>query len=237
MKLPLLNNAEIKRLERNLNYEFQNKALLHNALTHRSVSHKNNERLEFLGDSILNFVIGSELFYLFNNAKEGELTRMRANLVREPTLAEIAQELKLGDYLFLGVGELKSGGHQRASILADALEAIIGAIFLDADLAMVRSCIIRWYQDRLSPNLSIKVEKDAKTKLQEYLQGLKIPIPTYQIVKMTGEPHNQEFTVECQVSLLKEPIIGSSNSRRKAEQVAADKALRILLNDKPNTTR
>jgi len=217
-----------QKLFRNLNYSFADIELLRAAVTHRSSGEANNERLEFLGDSILNFVIASELYKRFPKAHEGDLTRMRAILVRKETLAEIARELEIGEYLSLGAGEKKSGGHQRESILADALEAIIGAIYLDANMEICRTHILEWYETRLNLLLLEGSQKDAKTKLQEYLQARHFPLPEYQVVEILGDSHNPIFQVRCSVSLLESPFIGVANTRRKAEQNAAETALKAL---------
>ncbi|MCL1123102.1 ribonuclease III [Shewanella surugensis] len=217
----------IPRLCRILGYEFTDLTLLDQALTHRSAASKHNERLEFLGDSILSIVISDALYHQFPKAKEGDLSRMRATLVCGKMLAEIALEFKLGDYLKLGPGELKSGGFRRESILADAVEAIIGAVYLDRGIEPCRQLVLNWYQSRLK---SIKPvdQKDPKTLLQEHLQGFKKPLPVYTVVKTVGEAHNQTFTVECMVKGLNEPIVGVASSRRKAEQIAAAQVLELI---------
>ncbi|AZQ09561.1 Ribonuclease 3 [Shewanella khirikhana] len=218
----------LPRLCRTLGYEFSDVKLLEQALTHRSASNQHNERLEFLGDSILSIVISDALFHQFPKATEGDLSRMRATLVRGDTLAIIAKEFKLGDYLNLGPGELKSGGFRRESILADAVEAIIGAIYLDADLETCRALLLNWYQQRLAEIKPGVGQKDAKTLLQEYLQGVKKPLPEYQVTLVEGEAHDQTFTVECRVIDIAEPVVGVGSSRRKAEQMAAAQVLELL---------
>jgi len=218
-------NASLQRLEKKIGYHFKDENYLKLALTHRSANGTHNERLEFLGDSILSFVIADELYHRFPKVDEGDMSRMRATLVRGHTLAELGREFQLGDYLYLGPGELKSGGFRRDSILADAVEAIIGAIYLDSDTEIIRGIILSWYQTRLDsiePGVS---QKDPKTRLQEYLQGRRKPLPTYTVTKIKGEAHNQEFTIECIVAGLDTPVIGKGSSRRKAEQSAADIAL------------
>ncbi|MCP3697373.1 MAG: ribonuclease III [Aliivibrio sp.] len=218
-------NASLQRLEKKIGYQFKDENYLKLALTHRSANGTHNERLEFLGDSILSFVIADELYHRFPKVDEGDMSRMRATLVRGHTLAELGREFQLGDYLYLGPGELKSGGFRRDSILADAVEAIIGAIYLDSDTETIRGIILSWYQTRLDsiePGVS---QKDPKTRLQEYLQGRRKPLPTYTVTKIKGEAHNQEFTIECIVAGLDTPVIGKGSSRRKAEQSAADIAL------------
>ena len=218
----------LARLSRILGYTFNNQALFTQALTHRSAANKHNERLEFLGDSILSIIISDALYQQFPKATEGDLSRMRATLVRGDTLAQIAQEFKLGDYLNLGPGELKSGGFRRESILADAVEAIIGAIYLDSDLEVCRKLLLTWYHGRLSEIQPGINQKDPKTRLQEYLQGFKKPLPIYTVVDIQGEAHDQTFTVECRIGDLADAVIGVGSSRRKAEQVAAAQVLELL---------
>ncbi|WP_282109486.1 ribonuclease III [Shewanella algicola] len=218
----------LPRLSRTLGYEFNNIELLTQALTHRSAANKHNERLEFLGDSILSIVISDALYHQFPKATEGDLSRMRATLVKGDTLTIIAKEFKLGDYLYLGPGELKSGGFRRESILADAVEAIIGAIYLDADLEICRELLLTWYAERLAKIKPGINQKDPKTILQEHLQGFKKPLPDYQVVAVEGEAHDQTFTVECKISELNEVVTGVASSRRKAEQLAAAQVLELL---------
>ncbi|MGB6136711.1 MAG: ribonuclease III [Shewanella sp.] len=218
----------LPRLCRTLGYEFNNIELLAQALTHRSAANKHNERLEFLGDSILSIVISDALYHQFPKATEGDLSRMRATLVKGDTLTLIAKEFKLGDYLYLGPGELKSGGFRRESILADAVEAIIGAIYLDADLEVCRKLLLTWYAERLAKIKPGINQKDPKTILQEHLQGFKKPLPDYQVVAVEGEAHDQTFTVECKISELNEVVTGVASSRRKAEQLAAAQVLELL---------
>ncbi|WP_406666461.1 ribonuclease III [Gallaecimonas sp. GXIMD1310] len=218
----------LETLHRRLGYQFNDQQLLVQALTHRSAGASHNERLEYLGDSILSFVIADALFARFPKANEGDMSRMRATLVKGKTLAELGSEFGLGDFLRLGPGELKSGGFRRESILADAVEAIIGAIYLDADLAVVREHILRWYQSRLGSIQPGVAQKDPKTRLQEYLQGKRLALPHYQVEKVEGEAHKQVFTVSCQVDGIDQPFSGSGASRRKAEQAAAERALEHL---------
>ena len=218
----------LQRLCRILGYEFANIEMLTQALTHRSAANKHNERLEFLGDSILSVVISDALYHQFPRATEGDLSRMRATLVRGDTLAVIAIEFKLGDYLNLGPGELKSGGHRRESILADAVEAIIGAVYLDSNMEVCRKLLLEWYKERLE-NIQPGVnQKDPKTLLQEHLQSFKKPLPDYQVAKIEGEAHDQIFTVECSIKGIDKAIVGVGSSRRKAEQVAASQVLELL---------
>ncbi|HHT7858715.1 ribonuclease III [Pasteurella multocida] len=220
----------LERLQRQIGYQFNQPALLKQALTHRSAAVKHNERLEFLGDAILNFTIAEALYHQFPKCNEGELSRMRATLVREPTLASLARQFELGDYLSLGPGELKSGGFRRESILADCVEAIIGAISLDSDLATTTKIVQHWYQAQLKQIQPGDNQKDPKTRLQEYLQGKRLPLPTYNVVEIKGEAHCQTFTVECYVKNIDRTFMGSGASRRKAEQAAAEKILQELEN-------
>ncbi|WGW00772.1 ribonuclease III [Vibrio sp. YMD68] len=223
-------NSPIEKLQRKIGYQFNDTDHLELALTHRSAHGKHNERLEFLGDSILSFVIADDLYHRFPKVNEGDMSRMRATLVRGHTLAELGREFELGDYLKLGPGELKSGGFRRDSILADAVEAIIGAVYLDSDTEQVRQVILSWYKTRLDaiePGVS---QKDPKTRLQEFLQGRRKPLPEYIVTNIKGEAHNQEFTVSCEVAGLGQPVIGKGTSRRKAEQAAAGTALEQLTN-------
>lgn len=219
---------QLSRLTTKLGYQFNDKQLLTQALTHRSAKGANNERLEFLGDSILGYVIARELFDRFPKSSEGELTRMRSSLVRGVTLADIGRDFDLGDYLVLGPGELKSGGFRRDSILEDAVEAIIGAVFLDSDMDNCRALILAWFETRINKIQPGLTQKDPKTRLQEYLQGRKKPLPLYEVTDTKGQSHNQEFTVSCSVQGLADVIISKGTSRRKAEQGAAEKALELL---------
>jgi ribonuclease III len=221
------------RLHKAIGYQFNNEGLLEQALSHRSFSRKNNERLEFLGDAILNCTIAQALFHQFPNAKEGQMSRLRAHLVKGDTLAEIGREFKLGDFLKLGSGELKSGGYRRDSILADAVEAIIGAMSLDADMETSQQVLLSWYVERLA-NLNLKENiKDSKTRLQEYLQARRYALPEYEVVNIEGEAHKQKFTVQCQIESIADPFVGIGSSRRMAEQEAANAAL-IALGEKNN---
>ncbi|WP_033931732.1 ribonuclease III, partial [Vibrio cholerae] len=204
----------MNKLTSKLGYTFKETELLNLALTHRSANGKHNERLEFLGDSILSFVIADELYRRFPKVNEGDMSRMRATLVRGNTLAELGREFDLGDYLKLGPGELKSGGFRRDSILADAVEAIIGAIYLDSDLETARSIVLEWYHGRLEEIKPGASQKDPKTRLQEFLQGRRKPLPVYTVTNIKGEAHNQEFTVACEVAGMDTPVIGKGTSRR-----------------------
>lgn len=212
-------------LESRLRYEFRNAELLRQALTHRSHSATHNERLEFLGDSVLNCAVAALLFQRFGKLDEGDLSRVRANLVKQQSLYEIAQALNISEGLRLGEGELRSGGFRRPSILADTLEAVLGAVFLDGGFDAAQTVIKRLYVpilDHIDPRT---LGKDAKTLLQEYLQGHKIALPTYTVVATHGAAHNQQFEVECTVPKLDVKVSGSGASRRAAEQAAAKKAL------------
>ena len=215
-------------LERLLGYQFKDCSQLVLALTHRSSGKNNNERLEFLGDSLLNFIIGEKLCVEFPEAREGDLTRVRSSLVKGDTLAEIAIEFSLGDYLVLGDGERKSGGFRRVSILGDAVEAIIGAIYLEAGMDICRDCVLRWFSTRLAGVAMAETGKDPKTRLQEFMQLKKKSLPTYQVIDTGGTSHSTEFTVECRVALSKPPTIGQGSSKRVAEKQAAEKMLKAL---------
>lgn len=213
---------QLERLQKKLGYQFANLDYLKQALTHRSAAAFNNERLEFLGDSILNFAIGKALYEKFPKADEGELSRMRAALVKEQTLAIIARRFELGDYLKLGAGEMKSGGHRRESILADCVEAIIAAIYLDFGIETTLNKVYEWYKALLDEMTPGEAQKDPKTRLQEFLQSRKLPLPEYEVIEIKGEAHNQTFQVSCKVKNIDEPVIGVGTSRRKAEQNAAE---------------
>jgi ribonuclease-3 len=224
------NNAqEMIKLSKKLGYTFQEPLLLVQALTHRSAKGDHNERLEFLGDSILGFVIAECLYDQFPKENEGDLTRMRSSLVKGVTLAEIARGFNLGEHLILGPGELKSGGHRRDSILEDAVEAIIGAVYIDSSMTTCKALILSWFEKRLSNIKPGQEQKDPKTRLQEYLQGRKIPLPLYEVIHTSGQSHNQEFTVRCTTSEIDMEVVTNGTSRRKAEQAAADKVLEIIL--------
>lgn len=216
-------------LHRALGYTFSDTQLLEQALTHRSAAKKHNERLEFLGDAVLGMVIADALFAAFPSVPEGKLTRMRSTLVKGDTLAELAKEANVGELLNLGQGELKSGGHRRGSILADAMEAILGAIYLDAGLERVQSVILQLWDTRfkaLDPN---EHPKDNKTRLQEFLQSRKLPLPIYEVENISGKDHAQTFEVSCAVAGDDQPVRATGNSRRKAEQQAAKLMLEKLI--------
>src|SRR5690349_12413067 len=215
----------LQLLQTRLGYTFRNAALLQQALTHRSHSALHNERLEFLGDSILNCVVASILYERFKDLAEGDLSRLRANLVKQQSLYEIAQKLELSQFLRLGEGELKSGGFRRPSILADTLEALLGAIFLDSGFDAAREVIRAFYIPLLDTVDPATLGKDAKTLLQEFLQSKKISLPTYNVVATHGAAHSQEFEVECLVPKLNVQVFGRGGSRRAGEQAAARLAL------------
>jgi len=217
----------LEKLSRNINYQFKDQGLLEAALTHRSMGQGNNERLEFLGDSILNFIITDHIYQQFPKASEGRLSRLRATLVRGETLTIVARRLELGEYLKLGQGEMKSGGFRRASILADALEAIIGAVYLDGGIQAAEQLVLGLFDEQLTAAEPSESLKDPKTRLQEYLQGRKLPLPNYRLDSVTGEPHAQHFVVGCNIEGVEEQT-GEGVSRRKAEQAAAHKVLEKL---------
>jgi ribonuclease-3 len=210
-----------ERIARALGHEFAEPALLREALTHRSAGAANNERLEFLGDALLNSIIAIELYRLRPGSPEGELSRLRAALVRGETLAGIAREIGLGEALYMGEGERKSGGHRRASILADAFEAVVGAMFLDSDFEAVRSRVLSLFATRLADLPSADELKDPKTRLQEYLQSRRYSPPAYEVIEVAGADHEQRFTVRCRIEALDCERQATARSRRKAEQQAA----------------
>jgi len=217
-----------KLLSAKLGLTFNNPELFSTALTHRSAGAKNNERLEFLGDSILGFMIAEILYDKFSEAPEGVLSRLRANLVNQDALAELAREHRFGDYLLLGSGELKSGGFRRESILSDALEAVIGALYLDQGIDVCKQWIEGLFQDKIQALSLDNWQKDPKTQLQELMQSKKIDLPEYTLLTMSGLPHEQTFKVKCTIPLLKDACIGTGVSRKRAEQAAAEKMLRLL---------
>lgn len=204
-----------------LGYDFSDAALLEQALTHRSASGPNNERLEFLGDGALNFVIAAELFRRRGVATEGELSRLRATLVNRASLAELARGLGVGEHIRLGGGEMKTGGHRRDSILADALEALFGAVYVDGGFEAVHAVVLGLYAQRLDNLPSVGRLKDPKTRLQEHLQSARLPLPDYRVVEVGGRAHAQTFRVECRVDGLESATEGTAANRRKAEQAAA----------------
>ena len=212
-------------LLKNLEYSFNDITLLNEALTHRSYASKNNERLEFLGDGVLNFVIASELFNLYPDAQEGDLSRLRANLVNKESLANIANKLNLGEVIKLGTGELKSGGFRRPSILADAVESILASVYCDGGFDAARDLIVRLYADRLASPTDLQSLKDPKTRLQELLQSRRFALPDYQVSSITGQAHAQIFHVKCSIKQMSIAVNGEGKSRRKGEQIAAEKAI------------
>lgn len=220
--------GDYKALERTLRHVFADSRLLERALTHRSFSSEHNERLEFLGDSVLNLAISSLLYDKLGNLPEGDLSRIRANLVKQDTLHQIAQQIRLPGLMRLGEGESKSGGHKRPSILADALEAIIGAVYVDAGFAAASTLVYRLFEDvEINPTMQA-MDKDAKTALQEWLQGRKKRLPLYEVVHIGGAAHRQTFEVKCS---LQDPMLhslGEGASRRAAEQAAAAAMLEKL---------
>ena len=212
-----------------LEYEFKAHQLLEQALTHRSADIINNERFEYLGDAILSFIIAEALFERFPQAKEGKLSRLRASLVKGVTLAEIGRELRLSEVLILGPGELKSGGFRRESILADTVEAILGAVYLDGGIEQVKNLILRLYDERLASIDIDEAIKDPKTRLQELLQSRKQPLPLYSVNEVkTSEQESPLFEASCQVGLLNKVVMAKGSSHRKAEQKSAERALTLL---------
>jgi ribonuclease III len=226
----------LNELQSKLGYEFRQQNLISQALTHRSFGQPNNERFEFLGDSILNCVVASMLFDQYSKLDEGDLSRLRSNLVKQQTLYEIAQTLSLGNIMKMGDGEQKSGGQRRPSMLADCVEAIFGAVFLDAGFDVAARVIKQQYEPILRSMNPNTLGKDAKTLLQEHLQGRKVPLPVYAVVATYGAAHNQMFEVECSIPKLEVKVLGSGGSRRAAEQAAAKTALSLAL-QVPTATR
>jgi ribonuclease-3 len=220
--------SDLHKLYQKIGYHFKDAHLLEAALSHRSIGDDNYERLEFLGDSALNFIITAELFCRYPKTHEGELSRFRASLVNGISLAALAQEFKLGDYLRLGLGELRSGGFQRRSILADALEAIIGAIYLDAGFMACQQIVLNWFSTRLNNVSTLTIPKDPKTQLQEYLQAHKMALPNYKVISVKGEAHSQIFHIQCTIDEVEHKTEGRDSSRRAAEQQAAKKMLMLL---------
>ncbi len=220
-------------LEKSLHYRFNDAELLAQALTHRSANGRNNERLEFLGDAVLDFVISESLFALRPGASEGDLSRLRASLVKDTSLAGIATDLGLGEHLILGSGERKSGGHRRRSILADALEALFGAVYLDAGFEAAKELIERVFTKRLDELPDAEELRDPKTRLQEWLQARKLALPVYALEEVSGKAHAQTFSVSCTVSELSQTSAGVATSRRKAEQEAARNMLQLLSGERP----
>lgn len=233
-KATLPESKPLALLQVALGYTFNDIELLTRAMTHCSAGAHNNERFEFLGDSLVNLVIAEALYKKFPRATEGELTRLRAMCVKGDTLAAIANEFQLGDYMRMGVGELKTGGSKRPSILADALEATIAAIYLDAGFEILKERVLAWYGDRLEGMTLCMTQKDPKTQLQEWLQGRKLGLPIYTVLTIEGDSHQQSFHVQCDVTSPAYSAQGRGDSRRKAEQDAALKVLEFLTHDRSN---
>lgn len=220
-----MNNALVKVLQARLDYAFQNTELAQAAVTHRSAGGRNNERLEFLGDAVLGLVIAEALYRQLGALAEGDLSRLRASLVNRDTLAELGQELALGELLLLGAGERKSGGFRRKSILADAIEALLGAVYLDGGFTAARDLVLHLFTGRLQSLPDPEQLKDAKTRLQEYLQGRGLAIPVYDMLEVRGKAHEQSFVVRCEIAALDIVTQGTGRSRRLAEQQAAEQGL------------
>ena len=217
-----------KHLAKQLNLQFQQFTLFEQALTHRSAGTVNNERLEFLGDAVLGMVIANRLYQRFPEASEGQLSRLRSLLVKRQTLADIGTEIQLANYLVMGVGELRAGGQSRDSTLADAVEAILGAAYLDLGSDIAENLIDHLFLERLQKLTLEQCEKDPKTRLQEHLQSANLPLPEYEVLSVSGKQHQQRFSVKCRVKALRHEALGSGMSRRKAEQDAARQLLHEL---------
>jgi len=224
-------DARLRWAKERLGYQFQNPELLERALTHRSASKRNNERLEFLGDALLNFVITQRLFEADDFDSEGDMSRMRAALVKGETLAELGRELAVESHLIVGPGELRSGGTRRSSVLANTVEAVIGAILLDGGFSEGEACVNRLMACRLEALPDAATLKDAKTRLQEWLQGRSLSLPEYTVESISGEPHKQAFVVRCEVAEKKISVNGHGLSRRSAEQNAAEQMISTLISD------
>ncbi len=220
-----------EELCRLLGYQFNDAKLLKLALTHRSKHTKNNERLEFLGDSIVNFIIAEALYTQMPHASEGDLSRSRASLVNRDALGNLARELKIGRFVLLGPGEIRSGGNERLSILSCTMEALIGAIYLDGGFTVTRDCILRWYAPWLGTFKKTASRKDPKTQLQEQMQRSHRALPVYRVLSLEGESHQQLFVVSCTLSKMGKETIGKGTSRRRAEQSAAELMLGMLKNE------
>ena len=228
-----MSSPALASLQSRLQHQFSDPSLLQRAVTHRSFSAEHNERLEFLGDSVLNLAVSTLLYRRLQAQNEGDLSRVRANLVKEGTLHQLAKDLRLDQVLHLGEGEARSGGRQRPSILADALEAVIGAVYLDAGYAVAEALVLRLYEAvEINPQMQAAA-KDAKTALQEWLQGRKMQLPQYRVVGTAGVAHRQTFEVECAIAELALAQRGSGASRRAAEQSAASAMLATLKAPKP----
>ncbi len=218
----------LNELSQKLAYQFKNIAYLKTALTHRSAGRDQNERLEFLGDSVVNFVIADMLYQQLPEATEGELSRFRATLVSRDMLAELAKQFDLGRYLILGPGEQRSRGYERSSILSCAMEAVIGAVYCDGGFQVAYDQLRQWYEPQLASLGQASAHKDPKTILQEYLQGQKMALPTYTVTDITGKAHTQGFIVKCEVASIAKTTLGKGTSRRRAEQEAASSMLKVL---------
>ncbi|MBP9722998.1 MAG: ribonuclease III [Gammaproteobacteria bacterium] len=221
-----------KYLEQKMGYCFNNQKLITQALTHRSYSEQNNERFEFLGDAILGAVIAQELYNKFTYASEGELSRLRSSLVNADTLNIVAGEFEISKYILLGEGELRSGGLQRVSILADCVEAIIAAIYLDSDFETCKQIVLKWYNNKFNDPKIAEISKDAKTILQEWLQRRQYDLPVYTVISQTGNAYEQIFVVKCTLNKLNITTEGDAKSRRKAEQTAAARAMDLIVSKK-----
>lgn len=215
------------QLAKLLGYQFNDESLLIQALTHRSFKGAHNERLEFVGDALLGMFVAEALYFAFPKATEGELTRMRSQLVKGQTLTEVAKEYDISSWLLLGPGEMKSGGCRRDSILEDAIESIIGAVYLDSDIEQCRTFVLKLLDERLKQVDPSNALKDPKTQLQEWLQSRKRPLPTYEVAGVSGQAHNQTFKISCTLDNGK-LLSATGTSRRKAEQAAARKALEVV---------
>ena len=225
---------DLERLAERIRWDFNDPLLLQQSVTHRSADGPNNERLEFLGDSILNFVIASEIFERRPDLREGELSRLRASLVNKNALAEIARDISLGPHIVLGSGELKTGGRRRDSILADALEALIGAVYLDGGYDAGRGLVLRLFSEHLARLPDMEALKDPKTRLQEYLQARHLDLPQYDVEHVSGRAHEQTFRVVCNCGSLDLVGQGVAGNRRQAEQAAAEDLLsKLAWNETP----
>ena len=222
--------SSAKQLQERLQYTFSDQQLLVLALSHRSRGSQNNERLEFLGYAVLGLTISNFLYRRFSHASEGDLSRIRSQIVRAESLAEIARSLELGPELLLGQGEMKSGGQRRDSILGDTVEALIGAIYLDGGILSAERCILSWFSEQLNAVALDVPVKDPKTALQEWLQGRGRALPEYQLVKTEGEDHSRLYTMSCIIDELKSAATATASSRRRAEQLVAEKILKELEN-------
>ena len=224
----MAHSPALSHLTGQLNYSFKDESLLEQALTHKSSGSNNNERLEFLGDGVLNFVIAEALFHQFPDYSEGDLSRLRAYLVNGDMLAEIARGLKLGDFIRLGAGELKSGGFRRSSILADGVESILGAVYCDSGYVECSQLIHKLFEEKLKNIPRPQSLKDGKTRLQELLQSRKYSIPVYKVTRVSGKAHDQNFDVECVIKEMDIISKGKGHSRRKAEQLSAESAIPLV---------